>query len=138
MRESRVVDATGSEVIPPRAYLEVVDDLRCGFLSAPVEVVAQRHLADMFVVSEATGFSRRESRRRRRNLVVGSTLGLGAVFAVGGTAAASGSLPLPAQQVVSRMAEHVGLDVPSGHSDEAPGRGGDSPGQSELRTRATI
>ena len=60
MRESRVVDATGSEVTPPQAYLEVIDDLRCGFLSAPVEVVAQRHLADMFVVSEATRLLSRE------------------------------------------------------------------------------
>ncbi len=131
MREIRVADAIGSEAPALVEYREVIDDLRSGFLSAPPEEVVQRHLADIFVVLEATRYLSRDARRRRRSLVFGSTLGLGAVLAGGGAAAAaSGSLPGPAQQFISRVAEPLGIDLPAGHSDDAPGRGGDNPGQS--------
>jgi hypothetical protein len=131
MREIRVADATGSEPLPLSEYREVIVDLRTGFLSAPSEEVVRRHLADMFVVCEATRHLSRDSRRRRRTIVVGSTLGLGAVLAVGSAAAATGNLPTPAQEMISRVAAPIGLDLPAGNSKEAPGRGGDNPGQAD-------
>ena len=132
MREIRVADATGPQPLTLLGNREVIDDLQSGFLSTPTDEVADRHLADMLVVFEATRHSPRGARRRRRALLFGSTLGLGAVLAAGGAAAASGGLPAPAQEAMSRLVEPLGIVLPTGASDDAPGRGGVNPGHADA------
>lgn len=131
MRETRVADATSPEPVTLAEYPEVIDDLRRVFLCAPSEELVTDHVANMLVVYEATRFLSRDSRRRRRGFAFGSALGVGALVGGAGLAAASGNLPDGLQSTVARVAEPLGIDVPDGNADEAPGRGGENPSRAD-------
>jgi hypothetical protein len=91
-------------------------------------------LADMIavvVLDGAAGVPADELGQRRRQRVVRIALVAGALgLTATGAAAANGSLPDPVQDVVSDVAESVGITLPAGsqdgpghgRSDEAPGR----------------
>jgi hypothetical protein len=131
MRETRVADATDLEPARLREYPEIIDDLRKVFLCAPTDELVRDHVANMLVVHEATRFLSRDARRKRRGLIMGSALGIGALVAGTGAAAASGRLPNGLQDAVANVVEPLGVDVPGGKSDDAPGRGGENPGHSD-------
>jgi hypothetical protein len=131
MREIRVADATDVEPVGLEAYPGIIGDLREAFLCAPTEGLVNEHVANMLVVHEATRFLSRDSRRKRRGVILGSALGIGALMAGTGAAAAAGRLPDDVQDVVATVTEPFGIEVPTSGSDSAPGHGGDNPGHSE-------
>jgi hypothetical protein len=132
MREMRVADASHRELVTRQGYAEVEGDLREVFLSAPSDELVNRHLADMLVLYEATRALSRQPRRRRRHLVVASSFGIGMALVAGaGVAGASGDLPDPVQRVVAQVVAPLGIDVPTGTPEAAPGRGGENPGRAD-------
>lgn len=133
MRESRAVETIDVDPCSPLEQLEVIEEIRSGFLSAPWEDVVQRHLAAMLVTSEAARHlsDRTRRTRRRRVAVFATTAAMGAGLLAGGAAAATGSLPGPAQRAVAGIVEPFGVDLPDGHREDAPGRDGPSPDPSD-------
>jgi hypothetical protein len=130
MQEIRVADATDLEPAWLQEKAGIIGDLREVFLCAPADELVREHVANMLVLYEATRFLSRDSRRRRRSIMMGSALGIGTLVAGASAAAVSGSLPRGLQDAVANVAEPFGIDVPTSGSD-APGHGGDNPGQSQ-------
>lgn len=133
MRESRAVETIDVDPRSSTEQLELIEEIRSGFLSAPWEDVVQRHLAAMLVTSEAARHlsGRTHRTRRRRVAVFATTAAMGAALLAGGAAAATGSLPGPAQRAVAGIVEPFGVELPNGHREDAPGRDGPSPEPSD-------
>jgi hypothetical protein len=138
MREARVAFTTDTEEALAAEHPEIIGDLREAFLAAPSDALVDRHVADILVLYEATRFLAIDARRKRRFVAMGATVGLGAMLAGAGAAAATGNLPTGLQGVVAAATEPFGIDLPDGHtdvpiieeptpSDEGPARADESP-----------
>lgn len=133
MRESRSAETIDTEPGLTLEQPDLIAEIRSGFLSAPWEDVVQRHLAAMLVTSEAARHlsDHPHRSRRRRVAVFATTAAMGTALLAGGAAAATGSLPGPAQRVVAEVVEPFGVDLPTGHREYAPDRDGSHPDPSD-------
>ena len=117
MREARVAFTTDTEEALAAEHPEIIGDLREAFLAAPSDALVERHVADILVLYEATRFLAIDARRKRRFVAMGATVGLGAMLAGAGAAAATGNLPTGLQGVVAGAVEPFGIDLPDGQAD---------------------
>lgn len=111
--------ALGSERIDDALRGQVVAILTADVL-APADLAATTAPLAAVAAAPPTAWSAPEPRTRRVTTRVATLAAVGVLSASGMAAAATGNLPDPAQDAVSRVAGFVGVDLPEGGGDAVP------------------